>query len=85
MRASEALALRWADLHIEPANAAKLGYVHVRHRKSRFACRDAPLTERPRVMLKRHKSSSRSKWVFAEEETRPAQVSSLDHLHAELR
>lgn len=69
----------------EPANGAKFGYVRVRCRKSRFARRNVPSTERGCVMLEERKPRPLSKWVSAERGTRPILGSSLDRLHAELR
>jgi integrase len=84
-RIGEALALEWADIHLEPASGAKFGYLHVRDGKSRFARRNVPLTVRVRAMLENRKGQSKSPWVFAESATEPMRNSSLDHLHRELR
>lgn len=85
LRLGEALALEWPDVHLEPANGAKYGYLHVRDGKSRYARRNVPLTARVRAMLETRKAQSKALWVFAEDATRPMRNSSLDHLHKELR
>ena len=85
LRIGEALALEWADIHLEPASGAKFGYLRVRDGKSRFALRNVPLTVRVRAMLENRKGQSKSPWVFAESATEPMRNSSLGHLHRELR
>jgi integrase len=85
LRMGEALALRWEDIHLKPANGARFGYLHVREGKSRFARRNIPLTTRARSVLEGRQSQSPSEWVFAEESVRPMLVSSLDHMHKKLR
>ena len=85
LRMGETLALKWSDIHLEPANGARFGYLHVRDGKSRFARRNIPLTTRARFVVERRKSQAASEWVFAEESARPMLVSSLDHMHKELR
>jgi integrase len=85
LRLGEALALEWADVHLQPANGAKYGYLHVQKGKSRYARRNVPLTGRVRTMLESRKAQSKAPWVFSEDGTSPMLNSSLDHLHKELR
>jgi len=51
LRVSEALALEWRDVHLEPASGARFGYIHVREGKSKNAKRNLSLTARVRAML----------------------------------
>jgi len=85
LQIGEALALEWPEIHLEPASGAKLGYLHVREGKSRFARRNVPLTGRVRAMLESRKAESKTPSVFAEKAARPMLNGSLDHLHEELR
>jgi integrase len=85
LRIGEALALEWADIHLQPANGAKFGYLHVHDGKSRFARRNVPLTARVRAMLEKRKAETQAPWVFSEEGSRPMRNSSIDHLHRTLR
>ena len=85
LRVGEALALEWRDIHIEPVNGAKFGYLRVREGKSRFARRNVPLTDRVKVMLEGRKAEGKSPWVFSENGGRPMLNSSLDHVHRQLR
>jgi integrase len=85
LRVGEALALEWPDVHLQPANGAKFGYLHVQRGKSRYARRNVPLTSRVREILEGRKAASGSQWVFSEDGSHPMLNSSLDHLHKELR
>jgi integrase len=85
LRVSEALNLEWAEVYLEPADGAKFGYIKIREGKTKNARRNVPLTERARLMLKSRKAQSHSTWVFAEGADGPILVTSLDHLHAEVR
>lgn len=85
LRVGEALALEWPNVHLEPANGAKFGYLHVKEGKSRYARRNVPLTGRVRVMLETRKAACKAPWVFSEDGKAPMLNSSLDHLHKQLR
>jgi integrase len=85
LRVGEALALEWPEVHLQPANGAKFGYLHIKDGKSRYARRNVPLTGRVRAMLETRKAQSKAPWVFSEDGTRPMLNSSLDHLHREMR
>jgi integrase len=85
LRIGEALALEWADIHLQPATGAKFGYLHVQDGKSRNARRNVPLTGRVRAMLESRTAQSKAPWVFSEDGLQPMRNSSLDHLHKELR
>ncbi len=43
LRLGEALALEWADVHLQPAHGAKFGYLHIQDGKSKYARRNVPL------------------------------------------
>jgi integrase len=85
LRLGEALALQWADVHLEPASGASRGYLHVHDGKSRFARRNVPLTERTRAMLETRNAHGALIWVFSENGNGPMLASSLDHAHRKLR
>lgn len=86
LRVGEAVSLEWRDVHVEPVNGAKFGYVNIREGKSRNAKRNVSLTARASAMLKARAAESRSQWVFpGNGGTRPFRVTSLDHDHAEVR
>lgn len=55
LRISEALALTWEDVGLEPKRGADRGWILVRKGKTRYARRHVPLTERARGILTRIK------------------------------
>lgn len=67
LRVSEALSLRWSDIHLEPLGAAHFSYLHVRAGKSKYAKRNLPLTPRVKEMLEVRYDVRRSNWVFTNE------------------
>ncbi len=83
-RLGEALNLQWKDVHFDPLAGAKFGFIHVPRGKSKNAKRNISLTARVRVMLE-GRSKNGSEWVFAKPDDVPMLVSSLDHIHAEIR
>ncbi|MCZ6625027.1 MAG: tyrosine-type recombinase/integrase, partial [Deltaproteobacteria bacterium] len=85
LRLSEALSLEWRDIRLEPVNGAVFGYLQVRNGKSKNAKRNLCLTERVRRMLEERASSTDSPWVYPGKKGRPLLVTSLDHMHSELR
>ena len=85
LRVGEALGLEWWDIHLEPVNGARFGYLRVREGKSRYARRNIPLTDRVRAMLQSRNDENESLWVFSVNGGRPMLNSSLDHLHKGLR
>lgn len=86
LRASEGVNLEWRDVHLEPVNGAKYGYLHVGHGKSKFARRNLPLTERVNDMLQARQAVSNSPYVFpGKDPCKPFGADSLDHQHAKVR
>ncbi len=85
LRVGEALGLEWRDIHIEPVNGARFGYLRIREGKSRYARRNIPLTDRVKAVLENRKELSNSVWVLGEDGKPPMLNSSLDHVHRELR
>ena len=73
LRVSEALALRWDTVGLEPMQGASLGWVYVEKGKSRFAKRHVPLTERALQILTQIKknSTSPSRFVFPDAHGEP--------------
>ena len=90
LRPGEALALQLHDVHLDPANGARFGYLHVRlyadAGKSKYARRNLSLTSRVRSMLEVRKLTASSPWVFTSEDgLRPLSIFTLDDQHARTR
>jgi len=90
LRPGEAAALEWRDVHLEPVNGAKFGYLHVRGEetgagKSKFAKRNLCLTARAESMLEARPATTASAWVFPSNTGKPYLVTSLDHMHVGVR
>jgi integrase len=85
LRLGEALALKWTDIELDPANGKRLGYLFVREGKSKNARRHVSLTSRAQEMLVNRSLESKSEYVFANQAGKPYLVTSLDHLHKKLR
>jgi integrase len=64
LRISEACALQWPHVGLEPKQSATLGWVYVERGKSKAAKRYVPLTVRAHRILTRLKKASSSKFVF---------------------
>jgi len=86
VRPGEASNLEWADVHLQPAVHAALGYVAIRGGKSKNAKRNLSLTARAAEMLRTRKAAVKSPWVFPGDSPDAAiLVSSLDHQHEDVR
>lgn len=85
LRIGEAVALRWSDMHLEPMNGARFGYLHVRCGKSKNARRNLSLTARVAHMLKARVGGAVSEWVFPGETEGAFLATSLNHQHGRLR
>jgi integrase len=86
IRLGEAVKLKWADVYLQPAVHAKLGYVATRHGKSKNAKRNLSLTARAAEMLKARKAAVKSAWVFPADCPEAAiLVTSIDHQHDDVR
>jgi integrase len=83
-RVGEALSLEWKDVHFEPAQGSRFGFIHIAVGKSKYAKRNISLTARVRGMLEGRFNGDEG-WVFAAPEEVPMLVSSLDHVHAGIR
>jgi integrase len=84
LRVGEALALRWSDVHLDPANGSRFGYIRIREGKTRHARRNVSITSRVREMLVSRKSEE-SPFLFPGGKGVPILVSSLDHAHRKAR
>lgn len=64
LRISEACALTWDTVSLEPKEGAERGWVYVAKGKSKYAKRYVPLTARAAEALRQQKAVSRSQWVW---------------------
>jgi integrase len=64
LRISEACALTWEHVGLEPKSGATLGWVYIPKGKSKYAKRHVPLTTRARDILEKIKQKSKSPFVF---------------------
>lgn len=64
LRLGEALALQWADIHLESVANAPHGFIRVRDGKTRNAKRSVPLTGRIHAMLASRQTAGHLPWVF---------------------
>jgi integrase len=86
LRVGELLALRWPDVHFEPATGAKFGFIHVQRSKSKAAERNLSLTPRVRTVLESRYASRKSVWVFTDEPgTGPLPVWTLEAQHKRIK
>jgi len=85
LRMGEALSLCWQDVKIEPAGAAKFGYLTVRAGKSKNSKgRNMPLSQRVQEMLKTREPEA-SGLVFHREDGTPLLPTSVNHQHSAVR
>jgi integrase len=85
LRVGEVVALKWSDVHVEPINGARFGYLNVRSGKSKNARRNLSLTARVAHMLKARAGRTVSEWVFPGETDGAFLATSLNHQHCRLR
>jgi integrase len=86
VRPGEAASLKWADVYLNPAMHAELGYIAIRGGKSRNAKRNLSLRARAAEMLKARKAAVKSPWVFPGDSAEaPILGTSLDHQHDDVR
>jgi integrase len=64
LRISEACALQWERVGLEPKSGASLGWVYIDKGKSKYAKRHVPLTSRAHGILEKLKKVSTSPYVF---------------------
>jgi integrase len=64
LRISEACALQWEHVGLEPKSGATLGWVYIEKGKTKYAQRHVPLTARARGILEKIKEKSKSTYVF---------------------
>src|SRR5262249_24818788 len=87
LRIGELVSLEKSDIHLEPSNGAKFGYLQVRGGKSKNARRTISLTARASTMLRARIASNESKWVFPGKDgkARAFVATSLNHQHCKIR
>lgn len=85
LRLGELLSLEWPQVHLEPANGAKFGYLTVVSGKSKSRrSRNVPLTERVVAVLRRW-GPRESGLVFHRGDGKPLSSTLLDQQHARAR
>jgi integrase len=85
LRLGEVLQLRWEQVRLDALPGARFGYLRVVEGKSKTARRNIPLTDRVASMLQTRMSEMASPWVFANRKGQPYIVTSINHLHQEVR
>jgi integrase len=89
----EACNLGWRDVHLEPVNGARFGYLYVREGKTRNRRRNVLLTAAVRAMLEARAAEAKTPWVFNDSLWRNRyeqgkgrlSESTVSHQHIELR
>jgi integrase len=89
----EACSLEWKDIHPEPVNGPRFGYLLVRQGKTRNRRRNVLLTPAVRAMLVTRRAEAKTPWVFTdslwrnryESGTDRLSESTLQHQHMDLR
>ena len=85
LRLGELLSLDWAQVHLEPAQGAKLGYITVSSTKAKnHKSRNVPLSERSCEILRRS-HPARAGLVFHRADGSPIQGSLMGQQHARVR
>jgi integrase len=85
LRLGEALSLAWPQVHLNPANGAKFGYLTVLSGKAKSRkSRNVPLSERVVTILKQQLPVE-SGLVFKRKDGSPLRNSDLGHMHASVR
>lgn len=83
LRLGEALALKWSDIHLEPAGSARYGWIQVQSGKSKGAKRTVPLAARVGVLLREKQRAATSEWVFPGDSPDSHVLNtSVAHMHA---
>jgi integrase len=85
--------LEWRDVHLEPVNGARFGYLLVRDGKTRNRRRNVLLNSAVHAMLEARAAEAKTPWVFTdsmwrnryEPGTDQLSRSTLQHQHVELR
>lgn len=87
LRVGEVLALEWADVHLQPINEARFGYLHVRFGKSRYATRNLSLTGRVNTILEERKVNATTPYVFTalQDPSKPLPIYTLESQHSRAR
>jgi len=85
LRLGEALALRWSDIHLEPAGSARYGWIQVQGGKSKGARRTVPLAARVGFLLREKQRTATSEWVFPGDSPDTHVLNtSVAHMHAKV-
>jgi integrase len=85
LRIGEVLQLRWEHVRLDALPGARFGYLRVIEGKSKNARRNIPLTDRAASMLQARVSERASPWVFSNREGQAYIVTSINHLHQDVR
>jgi integrase len=85
LRLGEALNLLTSDVHLQPAGAARYGWVNVPDGKSKNARRNVPLTDRVSGVLAERLQNSTSRYVFPGDTVDPPILgTSVAHAHIKI-
>jgi integrase len=84
LRLGEALSLEWPQVHLDPSNGAKFGYLTILSEKAKSKkARNVPLSQRAVDALRRQ--PGRAGFVFRHADGSRVSESHLDHQHARIR
>ncbi len=85
-RVGEACNLQWPDIHLEPTNGYRYGWIHIREGKSSHAVRNIPLTKRVAAMLQARSEEPHDGSVFwSQDSSQKLSASTVSHQHTTLR
>ena len=85
LRVGEALKLEWRDVHLDPINGARFGFLRVRQGKSKNAKRVISLTQRVVRMLRDRADARSDQYVFSNGEGKPYTETYIPHLQKKVR
>ena len=86
MRVGEVLKLEKRDVHLEPTNGARFGYLRIRKGKSKNAKRNLSITKRVKEVLAMRVAEGECVWVFPNlSSDGPLSISTLHCQHSKAR
>lgn len=85
LRIGELVCLKLEDISFEPAPGARLGYIQIRHGKTKNAKRVLSMTERVNQMLRARSVSAGAYIFYGRHPDRPVSIGLLEQLHRKAR